>query len=780
MQSKPICFSLFIFLAFCTFVVGGVQVASAAVTYKKAPHIEVALVAEQSQVQPGQTVWVGVHQKIDKDWHTYWSNPGDSGLAPTMTWTLPKGVTASRLVWPVPHKIHVKHLANYGYEGQVLLMSEIKVPSSFAGKTLQLGGSFSWLVCKEECIPGKAKLALEIPVAQSAKPSQEKALFQTFRNKLPQVNPKLQFKAEEEGKLLKLTFQVPESFAKQWQPVSFYPQTSSMLHNATKQSFTKLGTTWSVKVPKNDYYTGGVEKLKGLLLVSRGHNSHHHLGFKVANRLAPTKVAAAAHKKPATTQVPGGKAQAGKSTQSNPPTKANSNSLISLATVFSGWKPKTQSDSKPSDETWLAVLQALLFAFLGGLILNLMPCVFPVLSIKVLHFVEQSEQESSSIRLHGVAFWLGIQLSFTALASVLMALRSGGASIGWGFQLQHPPIIFLLAAVMFAMGLSLSGLFEVGSSLMGVGDSLASKSGYMGSFFTGILATVVATPCTAPLMGAAIAYALVQPVWIGLLIFNGLGLGMASPYLALSFFPSLLKKMPRPGAWMEKVKQILAFPLYAAGIWLLWVLGKQAGLDGMVTALVAMLLLSVGCWLYGTTRMSSRAGLMALASLLFVVGGFVYGYVKVGDDAKQHMAQQAKVKAGLELLAARDSSRRTYGTQEPYTRRGLALYLKKRENVFLNLTAAWCISCKVNERVALRASTVKDSLKQQQVRYLVGDWTHRDKDIAQILERFNRNGVPLYVLFHGKTQTYEVLPQILTPGIVVKRLQTLSKKPSKG
>lgn len=760
------------------------EVADAGIAFKSAPRIKVALISNHQSVSTGQEILIGVYQKIDPHWHTYWRNPGDSGLAPTMKWSLPKGVTVSPFAWPVPHKIFVKHLANFGYESEVLLMSKLKVPSNFKESQLKLSGTFTWLVCREECIPGKAVLSFSIPVVPKSKTkhSSYSSLFKKFQNELPKLGSTIQFKIVEKKKSIQLTFVPSPDFRTQWKPKAFYPITVSILNDAAKQKFVKHGNGWSLTVPKNAYFLGKASSLRGLLIVDDRSGKSKHIGFSVSppqTKPTPTSrpvpvatTASAKSREPAPNNV--GDSSKKKSTSA----VVGSTSIIPLSEVFAGWKPYEKSNSNPSDGTLFAILQALFFALLGGLILNLMPCVFPVLSIKVLHFMEQSEQESSSIRMHGIAFWLGIQFSFTALASVLIALRASGSMIGWGFQLQHPPIIFLLAAVMFVMGLSLSGLFEVGSSLMGVGDNLASKSGYTGSFFTGVLATIVATPCTAPLMGAAIAYALVQPVWVGLLVFNGLGLGMASPYLALSFFPSLLKKMPRPGAWMERLKQILAFPLYGAGIWLLWVLGKQAGKEGIITALIALLIVSFGCWLYGNTRLSNRSTDLAFLSMLFVLAGSAYGYRQSGKDAIRHIAQQKRVSKGLQLLAQSEGSKTAYGTKLAYSRKQLAIYLKKGDNVLLNLTAAWCISCKVNEQVALSTQSVKAALRKYKIRYIVGDWTHRDKDIAQILERFKRNGVPLYLLFHGKSRRYLVLPQLLTPGIVKERIQRIHSSPS--
>jgi thiol:disulfide interchange protein len=404
---------------------------------------------------------------------------------------------------------------------------------------------------------------------------------------------------------------------------------------------------------------------------------------------------------------------------------------------------------------------ALLLAFLGGLILNLMPCVFPVLSIKALSLHDHAKQSPLRARLEGASYTSGVLLSFVALASVLIALRAGGAQVGWGFQFQSPFFVLLVAYLMFVVGLSLSGVFYLGGSIAGIGGSLASRSGYGGSFFTGVLAVIVATPCTAPFMGAALGYALSQPAVSLLAVFISLGLGLAAPYLLLSCWPGLQRLMPKPGAWMDTLKQAFAFPMYATAVWLLWVLAQQSGPDAVAAALGGMVVIAFAAWLYNGTRQSkslSRKVSSVIAATAVVAALFV-GYANVRQQSGQ-------------ASPSADSASRDW---EPYSAARLQALQSQGAPIFLNMTAAWCITCLVNERVALSDASVRTAFKESEVVYLKGDWTQRDTAITELLGKFGRSGVPLYVFYPpGVGSKPVVLPQILTPDIVLSTLKPRS------
>jgi thiol:disulfide interchange protein DsbD len=399
---------------------------------------------------------------------------------------------------------------------------------------------------------------------------------------------------------------------------------------------------------------------------------------------------------------------------------------------------------------------------LGGVVLNLMPCVFPVLSLKALHLLRQSQDTAPEIRRHGWAYVLGVLASFGLLGGVLIALKAGGAAVGWGFQFQSPLFVLVVAYLMFAAGLSLSGVFSIGGSLAGWGTSLAARQDYIGSFFTGALATLVAVPCTGPLMGAAVGFAVTQPPAILLAVLWALGLGLALPVLLLTHWPFLRGRLPRPGAWMDTVKQVLAFPMYATTVWLVWVLAQQGGITLVVTALGGMVAIAFGAWIFEHSRLADdwtrRLGSGAAALALFAA--LLTGYL--GIDTAPAASGTETVRASEAFSPERLQTLRTGG-----------------HPVFLNFTAAWCISCLVNEKVALSSDRVSLAFRNAGITYLKGDWTNRDSRITAKLAEFGRSGVPLYVYYPaGQDSEPVILPQILTPDIVLAALTPTTVSPS--
>jgi thiol:disulfide interchange protein DsbD len=490
----------------------------------------------------------------------------------------------------------------------------------------------------------------------------------------------------------------------------FYPEQWGKINHSAAQSFVQEGRFLKLALPAGSAPPVDGEAPRGVLVIGEATTDGERLtGFELASQTAP---------------APG--------------------------------NPKSASAE-------LGVAAAMLLAFLGGMVLNLMPCVFPVLSIKALSLLKHAEYSPLQKRLQGMAYTAGVLVSFALLASVLILLKAGGQAIGWGFQYQSPIFVVIVAYLMFAVGLNLSGLFTVGASAVGVGSSLAARSGYSGSFFTGVLATIVATPCTAPFMGAAIGYALGQSAPALLAIFLSLGLGLAFPYLLLTAWPRLQRLLPRPGIWMERVKEGLAFPMYAAAVWLVWVLAQQGGPNAVLVALGGMVLIALAGWLYTVTRQGSSwsrhsgAGFAALALVVALAGG---GF---GVDA-------VAVPTGSQALASvSDKHWQTYSTEH------LRELRQAGKPVFVNMTAAWCISCLVNERVALSDASVVDLFKNGNITYLKGDWTNQDKQITAYLAEFGRSGVPLYVYYPAGTDSVPVvLPQLLTPDIVRQNLAPVS------
>jgi thiol:disulfide interchange protein/DsbC/DsbD-like thiol-disulfide interchange protein len=659
------------------------------------------LLGEPNAVAPGQTFWIAVRLRMKEHWHTYWRNPGDSGEATAITWQLPPGFSAGPIAWPMPHRIPVGPLANYGYDDEVVLLTQITAPASLApGTKTTFAANVTWLVCNKECIPGEANLSLTLPAAATADINPDMhALFEAARSVLPQPSP-WTARMDVADDTLTLHADAKDLDAKTIRSALFFPFSETLIRHAEPQVLEVGRSGLSLQLARSALTTGTPTQRDGLLIVEEviGTGTARH-AFELHD--------------------------------------------VALGTVGS---PISVS----------AVLQAAAFALLGGLLLNLMPCVFPVLSIKVLSLISHAGQSPEHVRKHGFAYTAGVLATFVVLAGTLLIIRAGGAEVGWGFQLQSPLMVAALAYVLFAMGLSLSGVFHVGYALQGIGAGLTQRSGLIGSFFTGALAVIVATPCTAPFMGAALGFALTQPAAVSLVVFLALGLGLALPFLLLTLVPRWIAYLPRPGAWMQRLQQALAFPLYATVAWLMWVLGQQVGPSGLFAALIGLVLIGLAAWSFNvwqTTegwgrRIAAGVAIAALAATLIAAVGL--------DRDRTTLASASSLPAGV----------------EPFTQSRLDQLRADKRPVFVNMTAAWCITCLVNERVALSTQAVKAAFSAGDIAYLKGDWTNRNPEITRMLERYGRSGVPLYLLYPGSGEPV-VLPQILTAATVLKEIERI-------
>jgi thiol:disulfide interchange protein len=563
-------------------------------------HVRVSLLAEVSAVSPGEPFWVAVRLEHDPGWHTYYKEPGDSGLPTKIIWVLPEGFSAGPIRWPVPQRIELPPLVNYGYEGEAALLVLITPPAQIAGETVPLSAQVRWLECQEACVPGQADVSLSLPVSESpVEPSIEMALF--------------------------------------------FGEARALLE----------------KEPK-----------------------------PLAGAAAP----------------PGG---------------------LNL---------------------WVAVL----LAFLGGMLLNLMPCVLPVLSIKFLGFLDTPRE---TLRQHGLLYGVGVLVSFWALAGVLIFLRAGGEKLGWGFQLQSPIFVGILAVLFFTLALNLMGVFEIGTSLVGLGGLVGGKSS-ANAFLSGTLAVLVATPCTAPFMGPALGYALTQSAGVSLATFSALGGGMAFPYVLLSFYPGGLRWIPKPGAWMITLKQGMAFLFFATCLWMVWVLGLQGGVGVVIKILLVFLGVGVGAWLAGAVAERSKSD-RARAGLRWA--GALIGVLSV-----------------LGIFSFRTEVHATGSVEEAFSQERVEALLAEGKPVFVDFTAAWCITCQVNEKTTLSTQKVQIAFREKNVAFLVADWTNSDPKITHALELFGRDGVPLYILY-VPGQEPRILPTILTPDIVVDALKMIDQ-----
>jgi thiol:disulfide interchange protein DsbD len=653
-------------------------------------HVSAELVSEQTSVQPGKSAWLGLHLKMKKGWHTYWRNPGDSGMPTIVKWKqLPEGFSASELEFPAPHRIEQPPLISFGYEDEVLLLTRIDVPANASG-TAKLGGLAKWLECEKVCIPGQAQVSIELPVKPEP-PATDPSWAKRFNDTRSQM-PQLGLHADAQVTASKVFVTVKGPFPAGLESAEFFPY-------------------------QKDVVTGD----RPILSPIEG-------GYKIELQRAPGF--------------------------SNDSTDASG-----VLTFRVGSTPRQVVELKaPLAAAASPILRMILFAMLGGLLLNLMPCVFPLISLKVLGLVEQAKHDHSKIRTHWLVFSFGTLLSFWVLAGILIALKSTGEKLGWGFQLQSPVFLGCLIALFFLLSLNLLGFFEIGVGLTGVGSKLLSRGGYLGSFFSGVLTTVVATPCSAPFMGTAIGFALSQSAGVAFLVFTSLGLGLLLPYLLLAAFPSLVKFLPRPGRWMEVFKQLLAFPLLATVIWLSWTLGLSAGVNAVAIAWLALLAFSFGIW--GMLRLQS--GRKVVAALGFALGVALIAFIS------QVPVQQTE----LARAAASDSDAISW---RPYSKSSLTEARKSGKPVFVDFTAAWCITCQVNERLVFSSTEVKHRFKDLDFVALKADWTNRDPEIADALAEFGRSGIPLYVLYprHGDPW---LLPEVITPGIVLTELDKLAKQ----
>lgn len=660
-----------------------------------APHLTVQLVVPPAQIYPGQSFTAGIYFKLDKGWHVYWMNAGDSGLPPRVQWALPAGVTAGAMQYPTPQRLPLGPLMDYGYENEVLFPVPMQVASSFhpEKKKADLVAKIDWLVCREVCIPGKATVDVVRP-ALAARPAvpglvgADQLLITRFEHTLPTPLPakdKVEFLSTPKGFTLTVFMGRPEKSAR------FFPFDQNVIKNAAPQTARTLESGIELRLIKDDNLSTPPKELSGVLVL-------------------PGVGAFVIHARPGAAPV-----------------------AIAPSAGFGG------------------LSRIIGLAFLGGIILNLMPCVFPVLFIKALSLVQSSREERKKMRAHGWMYTLGILVSFWVVVALLLLLRAGGRQLGWGFQFQSPSFIAVMALVLFFLGLSLAGMFEIGLSLTSAGGGLAQKSGYTGSFFTGVLAMVVATPCTAPFMGAAIGYALSQSALVTFGVFTALGLGLAAPYLLLAFNPAWTRLLPRPGAWMEVLKQAISIPIFVTVIWLVWLFTQSAGANALVFLLLAFLLLAVAGWILGRWPAKFAATIAAVLVLAAAVA--------------------VPVVAAQKLTAAPVSVAATNEWQ-PFTPQLVGKYRAEGKPVFVDFTASWCLSCQVNERVVLDRADVQQALKQSGVELVRADWTRHDADIAQALAKLGRSGVPTYVLYSGDAAP-QILPEVLTPGIVIGALDRL-------
>lgn len=678
----------------CAFVLSvslwGGEVAAALTPVRQA-HTEVELIPQFNAVAKGQEFWVGLRLTPDAGWHTYWRNPGDSGLPVSVDWQMPPGFAVEEIVWPRPHRILADPLVTFGFEGEAFLLYRISSPTeNFPEGKVPFSTKVKWLTCQEICIPGTGEFSWDMPVV--AQPPSPNPRFLEYHKKHRAQYPVSEdvnaLKAVDRGPVWEITY-TPSHFIKDVDGVQFYPYDAGIVDYQALHDFTVTDRVYTIRVKKAaDTMEDNIERLQGVLVFEKE-------GFPPLN---PVRV----------------------------------DTVLEDSSVQFGSQPINGLSS-----LW----GAMVFAFIGGLILNLMPCVLPVLSIKVLSLVEKSKHGDDKLFSSGVMFTLGVLVSFWTLAGVMLALRFAGKQIGWGFQFQSPYFVVFMALLFFFLSLNLFGMFEIGTNLTRLKSS-------DNSFMNGVLATIVATPCTAPFMGSAIGYVLTKPPVYTVIVFSALGFGMAAPYLLLSKYPQFLRAVPKPGPWMVTLKQFFGFVLAAVVVWLCWVLSMQNGALSVILLLGALLACGMASWMYAV---AGKRRLVLVLALLIGAGGMYTAYLAAATP-------EAAAEGGI--------------AWEPYSEEKLMQYLKTERPVFLDFTAAWCLSCQVNDRTVFQDKRVVERFRELNIVAIKADWTNHDPAITRAVNGYGKNSIPFYVLYpRDKVKEYIMLPEIITPGIVLNALE---------
>jgi len=706
----PVCAALFL-------AHGAFASPSAVVT---TPQLRAELLAHAPQgVQAGQALWVGLKLTHQPDWHTYWRNPGDSGLPTQIELNLPKGITAGEVQWPLPLKLKAGSLTNYGFEKTVLLAVPLTVSKQFkptADPSLEIKAHANWLVCKLECIPQEGDFSIRIPLNSSL--AAHTAAFEAVLAEQPQPLPNA--KATTRFEAQRLVLQVSGLPAVlQGKKLSIFPDAPELLESATdlhpRASQSWQGDLWTVQLPLSNLRMTDPKQLGILLTAGQGAQRQ---GFTLTAPITQTWPAVSELTAPAPLTV--------------------------------------NAVNNAKDEGVMGFVLALLGAFVGGLILNLMPCVLPVLAIKLLGFAQHSRAHRAH-RIAGVAYTAGVVLSFLALGALVLTLRAAGEQLGWGFQLQSPVVVCVLAMLFTGIALNLFGLFEFGQILPSRLASFQYKHPVLDALLSGVLAVAVASPCTAPFMGASLGLAMSLPTWQALMIFVTMGLGLAAPYLLASFIPAVARLLPHPGPWMITLRQLLAFPMLATVVWLLWVLGQQTSLDAAMYALGGLLLFAALIWSLKQRSPAARG----LAGLLAAI--LVWGAITLNEEFN------APINPNITTASPTSNTSLTW---QPWSEAAVAQSLAQGRPVFVDFTAAWCVTCQINKKSTLSNSEVLADLAAHQVTLLRADWTRRDPAITAALTALGRSGVPVYVL-HAPGKAPLVLSELLSVRQMKEALATL-------
>lgn len=699
--------------------------------------IRFELIGENTSIQPGHPFWVALHFDIEDRWHAYWKNPGDSGFPTEIDWNLPEGYEVNSLEWPYPQRLENNGSIGFGFENSATILAQITPAASDSlHSSAPIEAKIHWLVCSDEsCLPGETTVKIQLPVS-SATPTQNQEKIDFFlksRRLLPQKNANANISIHE-GRInlsLKMSSDNPLTIA------YFCPNEEGIIDAKTApliipNSESPNEYTFLLS-PKNKIMPSGV---KGVLVTeASGFVEAFDIDLPLSDELSIIGM--------------------------NDREEGISQAELELGQIIQT-EPRLPS---PQDFDG-GIGLALLFAFIGGIILNLMPCVLPVVSFKILGFVKMAGKSRTQIFKHGLAFSAGVLLSFWTLAGFMLVLQAYGQSVGWGFQLQEPVFVGALAGLLLLLALSLFGVFEMGTSLTSLAGNVRGKSqssALTGSFFSGILATAVATPCTGPFLGSAVGFAVTLPTFWALLIFTSLGLGMASPYLLLAAFPSMLRFIPKPGAWMNIFKEVLGFVMLATVLWLVWVFSAQTSSLSIFLLLVSFFILSIGAWIYGHWGSAiNKKSVRMVATLIATFCLGLAGYAVI-------------LSTSPELIAIEEVNNPNLHTDwEPFSPERVAELQAQGVPVFVDFTAKWCLICQANH-IILSTNHVEQAFKDKGVVKMKADWTKNDPIITEALKQFGRNSVPLYILYGTRPSAQPtILPQVLTPDIVTEEVNKLA------
>jgi thiol:disulfide interchange protein DsbD len=689
----------------------------------RAAHTQVQLLLSANPARPGDTIWAGVDLKMDAGWHTYWKNPGAAGIGTEIKWQLPPGVTAGEIQWPLPEKLPPAEVTTYGYKNEVMLIVPLTLASNLPAGQITLKADVSWLECKDECIPASTTIHATLNIGSETKNSAEAATIDLWKEKVPTSSfPFPIFANWEESSnsdthTLIINIRVDLLIRTLGHPqYDFYPDSSDSFEI---QAATEQPEPFTLRKIVRKFSGNWPNEISGVLVVE---SRKSRLGYNVNLKVTEPK-------------------------------------------IERGLLPGVLSEKKLEADETPALPLMLLYAFIGGLILNIMPCVLPVIALKILGFVQQSESSPGRVRAMGLVYAAGVLVSFLALAAIVIGVKAAGHLAGWGMQFGNPIFLVCITTLVTLVALNLFGVFEVtfGGRALDAAGNLASRHGAGGAFFNGVLATALATPCTAPFLGAALGFAFLQPPAIIILIFLFVGLGLSAPYVLLSWNPALLKFLPKPGAWMEKFKIAMGFPMLATALWLFNIAGSSYG-KSVIWLGLFLVVVALAAWIFGEFVQRGRRHKMmaAFIALILLIGGYAFAL----EDELDWRAPVAETNANGSLKESADGI-----AWQRWSPEAVAQARKAGKPVLVDFTADWCLTCQVNKKTSIEIPSVRAKLKKINAVALIGDYTHTPDNITVELERYHRAGVPLVLVYPKKSDGPAiVLPEVLTPGIVLDAL----------